>query len=70
MILMNSFASDTDEEQLEDRIIIDQYEEMFKNDKNIMDIAMKIWLILLVRVILREGLLRLRMEMIDWLRRY
>lgn len=64
MILMNSFASDTDEEQLEDRIIIDQYEEMFKNDNNIMDIAMKIWLILLVRVILIERLLRLRMEII------
>lgn len=49
----------------EDRIIINQHEEMFKSNNNIMDIAIKILLIFLLRVILREVLLRLRIQMID-----
>lgn len=63
----------------EDRIIIDKYEEMLKSNKEIVAIAKAnsyedfvstFGKSYFKRVILREVLLRLRIEMIDWLRKY
>ena len=63
----------------EDRIIIDKYEEMLKSNKEIVAIAKAnsyedfvstFGKSYFKRDILREVLLRLRIEMIDWLRKY